>query len=281
MLNVSIHELELPNPPQSGEKLLYVVLHGLISIVETKEKFLLYLLDMGDDHRYIGGSWLAEKPVAKSAHAVLSGVDAGTAVLDRKANPVVRVTVPPALDTKGVFGIIEAPRPRKLYSLDRGAIKITAGAENLLDTPETLSGIRVLEYAVSGEFDDVKVDGTGFHWAPGSNFTRFSNTSQLATLHIYDMPGKEVGPNHHVDEFALSSAVLGSPIAIDEMVIVHAEDPANRPPGMSKLELTPLDARDEEISDILVDFIRTAVWEPQGAVNSTCRACCGGTDGGG
>src|SRR5436305_11028184 len=43
---------------------LYVFLHGLITLVDVgKLGFLAYMLDVGDDHRYLCGNWLLEREV--------------------------------------------------------------------------------------------------------------------------------------------------------------------------------------------------------------------------
>jgi len=282
MLNIvidhlAIHRLEVPTPPPVREDLLYVVLHGLVSMVEIQDKIHLYLLNMGKDHRYLAGTWLAETDVAHGTFSELLGVSKdGHAGVDPVANPVLKLTALPPRNQDDVLGVIVVPRPRKLYSLDRGTITITTGQEHLVSEPETLSGVRVLEYVVKGGFAGVEIKGTGFQYTL-DHFSRFANEAGVAAIHIYDMPGGEVGPNHHVDEFAVSSKVLGAPIEIGEAVQIVEE--STLPPGLSNLELKPLDSRSSDISAPLLDFIRMAEWNPKGSVTGACRACCGGSDG--
>jgi|ERR1035437_6876458 hypothetical protein len=272
-------DLTLPEAPAAGEHLLYVVLHGLVSIVETDTHFHLYLLDMESDHRYLVGTWLAEADFPKGASGVLKGVKAGNQGLDPASNPALKITSLPAVHAHGVHGKLVVVKPRALYSLDRGTISIVSGAiDRVIGTPATLSAVRVLEYELETDFDHVGIDGRGFDWIAGTNFTTFGNGSRLATLHIFDMPGGPVPPTHHVDEFALSSNVLGAPIAIGA-AIPQAVPNGPLPPGLPALEVPGFDARADEISDLILDFIRTGQWIPRGSVDGSCKTCCGGADG--
>lgn len=279
-MNLIIENLNLPEPPPAGEKLVYVLLHGLVAIVETSNSFILYMLNMETDHKYIGGHWLAERDIPQGTKAVLTGVKPGNASLDPKANPVIRLDGPIA-DSAAIYATLTVPKPRRLYSLDRGRITIRSGAEHLVGIPETLSGLRILEYEITDFLSNVGVasSNTSFAWTPANNSTSFDNGSAIAALHIYDMPAGEVPPGHHVAEFLLGSTVMGKPLELDDLVISLPDAPADVPPGLSPLEISVLGARNEEISDLVVDFIRNATWRPSTAVSDTCRACCGSPDG--
>lgn len=280
--HLAIRRLELPEPPREKEDILYVVLHGLVSIVETTNEFLLYLIDMEEDHRYLAGTWLGEKEVSRNTNSQLSGVDDGGEGVDPVSNPVIKLQQAPSRNHPKVFGVIRLPKPRKLYSLDRGEIKITAGFNNLLQPPATLSAVRVLEYRVTEGFGGVRMKplqgDEGFAWVP-EHHTTFHSGARIAALHIYDMPGGEVPVDHHVREFAISSEVLGAPIAIDKQIVPEDMKGVEVPPGLSPLELVPLDSRATDVSPQVLDFIRTLEWNPSGTVTETCRTCCGGADG--
>ena len=46
------------------ENVLYVVLHGLITLIDVKRKgFIAHVLDIGDDHKYLLGEWLQEQDI--------------------------------------------------------------------------------------------------------------------------------------------------------------------------------------------------------------------------
>ena len=72
-----------PHVPPPPENILFVVMHGFISLVDTggkEDAFLAYVLDMGDEHAYLYGDWLYEEvssPIAGTIALVLElqGVD--------------------------------------------------------------------------------------------------------------------------------------------------------------------------------------------------------------
>jgi hypothetical protein len=284
MLNVvidhlAIHRLDTPASPPAAEDILYLVLHGLVSIVQFEDKFHLYLIDMEDDHRYLGGTFLSEQDIPRGTSSELVGVSLkGGAELDPSANPVLKLDALPPVEQPRVNGVIVVPRPRKLYSLDRGTVTVTSGADKLVAAPKTLSGVRVLEYGVPTGFAEVAIQGKGFEYRV-EHFSKFPNGARVAAVQIYDMPGGEVGPDHQVREFSVGSTVLGAPIEIDEAVTVLDPQNDELPPGLSKLELAPLDSRSADVSAPVLDFIRLAEWNPTGSVTETCRSCCGAPDG--
>ena len=52
-MNLQIERLELPQLPGDNTTQLYVLLHGLVSIVETPTALFLYLIDMEDQDRVV------------------------------------------------------------------------------------------------------------------------------------------------------------------------------------------------------------------------------------
>jgi hypothetical protein len=273
-------ELNLPEKPKPGERLLYVALHGLVALVQNGEKIHALMLRMDKEHAYRLGSWLAELDVPLGSHGELVGVRNGGAGLDPSMNPVLRMSKMPDLMLAEVHGSLTLPRPRKIHYFDRGKIQVTAGATHkLVETPATLSGLRVFEYEVEADFSSVLVAGMPVSWSAHKKLTRFDNGSAVSTLHMFDMPAGPVGDDHHVHEFALSSKVLGAPIVIDQAVTLLDEEDTP-PPGLAPLELTSLVDRGERVSDVFCDWLRTGVWKEDGAVmGGGCRPCCGASDG--
>lgn len=273
-------EINLPEPPANDERLLYVVLHGLVALVETPDEIRAIMIRMSDEHTYLAGSWLAERLVKRGSHGFLSGVKGVTngPGLNPRHNPLLRIDRMPTLADPDVHACLSMPRPRNIHYLDRGKIRITGGAvDRLVDVPDTLSAVRVLEYDIETEFSAVFVGGMGLRWTADKKFTTFDNGARVATLHIFDMPAGPVSDTHHVDEFAISSRVLGAPLIIDAAVEI-AQNSAP-PPGIPEFELFDFTERENEISDVFTDWLRAGRWKPRGAIGGTCRPCCGSSDG--
>jgi hypothetical protein len=288
-MNLKIVDLEIPEPPPLDSKQLYVILHGLVSIVETADTLFLFLLDMDKDHEYRAGTWLAEQEVVKGIKGELKGVQAGTKRLDPLANPLLKLATLPDFDQPEVHAVFQAPIPKDILSFNRGMITVNGGATSLVATPATLSAVRVLVYDVETDFNSVKLIGTTggdeseadiFSWDAHEAFTTFGNGARLATLHIFDMPGGPLADDspHHVEEFAVSSRVLGAEITIGAAVPLTVTN-GPLPAGLSELEMLDFDVRATRISDLVLDFIRVGEWIQSGDVEGSCDSCCGGCDG--
>jgi len=256
----------MPSSTSSQPDILYLVLHGLISIVETPTNLQLYVINIGPDHVYQGGNWGAWTPLTQGVNGTLSGVKDGGVGTDPVANPVVKIQSAPAADGSNVYCVITIPKPRKLYSIDQGNIKIKSGANLLVETPKTLSGVRVLEYEVQTKLEDISLN-FGPHsqfWNAGFSIARLSESQRIAALHISNAPPDNVSMpgTHNIDEFALSCQVLGATVQINEPVEVTPTPDSALPLGLSRIELG-------------LDFPRLRFHLDIGG----CQACCGGADG--
>jgi hypothetical protein len=286
-MNLQIERLELPQLPGDNTTQLYVLLHGLVSIVETPSSLFLYLIDMADQHEYRAGTWLSELEVAEGITATLTGVTAGNAALNGKENPLVNVAALPDVKTKNVHAIFKVPLPKEIRSYDRGTITVV-GPETgkLVVTPDTLSGLRVLVYDVPDVDnvalvqDDAAAVTIPFAWTANGTFTTFENGAKLATLHVFSMPGAPIpaGSDHNVTEFRTGVTVLGADISIDAAVPIEVADPPLLP-GLSVLELASFEVRPKAVSQVVLDFIRVAKWIQGGPHNGSCDPCCGSGDG--
>ncbi|MBL8234508.1 MAG: hypothetical protein JNL98_38780, partial [Bryobacterales bacterium] len=120
------------NEPAPGGKLLHVYLHGLVTLVETTDEFRAYLVSMSGEHRYLAGTWLAEREIPSGATGVLKGVAAGAATLNPRDNPVLRINELPSPNHTHVRAFLTLPKPRAIYYLNRGTIDITGGNKDRL-----------------------------------------------------------------------------------------------------------------------------------------------------
>lgn len=262
-------------PAITPTNVLYVVLHGLISLVDIgSDGFIAYLLDMKDEHVYMYGDWLTEQGIPTRGKgqrpllASLQGVDAatrnqGTNTIDPTMNVVVQVPkAPPIIDPR-VRAVLNLPRPQNIHYCISGtllpnSLKGTTGSiVNLVATPPQLSGIRIFEYSFA---DASKVqlssdDGTNKLWTcPVPRLLAPVDNKNIAVLHVYDepkerFPDEDTATKHNQDEFNLSFAFLGVPL---ELVKV-AQDviPAGHIPGLHPGELDSLDQREVFVLNIM------------------------------
>jgi len=152
--------------------ILYVVLHGLICLVDRGSKvnddqsFVAFLLDQGDSHTYMCGSFLAEQDLPTNGASLnlhfTNGLKPGKATLDPSKSPVVNLPKEP-LPTSGVRAVLTLPRPQKIsYFLggDIGASTLPAPAGLFQQNPSTLSAVKILEYAID-DFTNLKLVDDG------------------------------------------------------------------------------------------------------------------------
>ena len=246
--------------------IFYLVLHGLISIIETPTDLRLYMLDVGPVHAYEGGNWGAFIPIGQGSSGTLLGVKDGGIGPDPIANPVVKIPAIPSTNITGVYSVITVPKPRKIHSIDKGEIQITTGSDQLVDAPKTLSAVRILEYEAATKLEDISLSfgPTPIQfWSAEFSIARLSASQRYSALHLADDPpvGSAVPVTHQVDEFALSCQVLGTAITIKEAASPLTTPDSALPLGLSRIELG-------------LEFPR----QPND-IGGGCTACCGGADG--
>jgi len=276
-----------------GTNILYVVLHGLISLVQVNNSgFLAHLIEMGDEHQYLYGNWLLEEEVPRRGNgqmplvAQLSGVDPGTQGLDPNFNLVVHVSPIPADTDPRVRAVIRLPLPRDIHYFISGTVSpgvITGPASSvtkIVGQPDQLSGVRVFEYTFQ---DQGKVllaaeDGTTLWSCPPLAVLPDRN---VAVLHIYDEPGKTLPANsdHNVREFNESTGFLGVPLQLTKTVQALTGLPGqNAIPGLFPGETATLDMRAVFVLDQLMNHRPQKLSSPKvtGGPGSGGQVCSGG-----
>lgn len=251
--------------------LLYVVLHGLISLVDNGKGFIAYALEIGNDHRYLYGNWLTEEQIPPKPSggqpliAELVGVDEGDAELDQTLNVVVQIDRAPDVDHAAVRAVFKLPRPNKIHHFIAGNLGgLKAATDGLIASapvigkPVALSGIRVFEYAFSDN-DDVHLTqavGTDPLWLCPGPVRAKGSTAKVAVLHIYDQPGEAMQneEQHTLDEFQKSAAFLGANIILANPV--PAGPVTMLLPGLLPGEVSCLSRRNEEVL-MLIDGLRS------------------------
>ena len=213
-------------PEKADENVLYVVLHGLITLIDTGRKgFIAHVLEAPEirkRHKFFLGDWLSEidiperKKKKKPQHLVLQGVDSGNATLNADMNAVAKIRSIPSPMKSSVRAIIRLGQPRKIYSFVKGKLKPDGlqGTLNQLVNPKPtfLSGTQVFKYTYKKKNKVMVVDNSGKEiWIPKTE-ARVKTKSKLLNvivLHVYNEPAvgmsKVQGNDHNRHEFKVSA----------------------------------------------------------------------------
>ena len=123
---------EKTNAPNGadGKSRLNVILHGLFTWRdEGDQDIVAYLPNMGSEHAYKAGTWLAETDLDQHADLSLTGVTGGSAHFNGGNNFVLKKDVrlcDCGCEDQTVYAILRFPRPKDIQS--RQVLKIPPGA---------------------------------------------------------------------------------------------------------------------------------------------------------
>jgi hypothetical protein len=285
------------------ENILYVVLHGLITLIDVKEKgFLAHVLEIGSDHQYLMGDWLQEAEIPEREkgraplQASLTNVDPGTATLNPDTNAVLKLESLPPDTSSEVRAVLRLPRPRKIYNfvvgkLPKGAL--AGDVKRLVRVPEQISGTQVFEYTFQDKGQVALVSDSGRAlWKPkalavttdpAASDEAPARKLSVAVLHVYDEPGIRLPGNalrdledHNRREFRLSSIFLHSDLDLVKNM-AQPED-FNRdaiPPGLLPGEVTNLEERVASVLPIVLG-LRQGSASGASAGGGSSGPVCGG-----
>jgi hypothetical protein len=262
------------------ENILYVVLHGLITLIDVKEKgFLAHILEIGSDHQYLLGDWLQEAEIPEREkgrvplRASLINIDPGTAKLNPDNNAVLKLESLPPDTSSDVRAVLRLPRPRKIHNFVVG--KLPKGAlagdlKRLVQVPQQISGTQVFEYTFQDKGRVALVSDSGRAlWKPkalavitGPETSAEAPAKKLsvAVLHIYDEPGIRLPGNglpdledHNRREFKLSSVFLHSDLDLVKKMAAPEDFKRDAiPEGLLPGEVTNLDERVTSVFPIVL-----------------------------
>src|ERR1051326_419568 len=258
------------DPPQN---VLYVVLHGLVSLVEIPgQGFRAYLFDMGSEHRCLCGDFFAEEPIDydTAPFCQLKGnFRPGNATLDANLNAVLKLAKAPDFSNGEVVSTIDFPTPSEIIPFIVGTLNqgdLIDPANELKQMPKFLSGIRIFKYLLKdvNDFQGVRM-ATGLRdsiWVcPIPNNLPKPNMN-VAVLHVYNEPPDTLVPaqaaQHNKDEFNRSVTLCGKKVQMINPAVVTpgplCDSPAQN--GLTGLDITPLDLREGFAID-LMDWLRS------------------------
>lgn len=252
-------------PNKTAPNIFYVVLHGLICLIDLGqgEGFLAYLLEMGSQHAYLCGDFLAEQQMSSNQSGYPTYVDLrglGTtksrnATLDYDKNAVVKMTGLPSLKSGDARAVLTLPRPDEIRYGMVGHLddKSLVGDKKILKKiPKRIAGTRVFKYVLTGteKFESIQLFG-GAHnvvWkcpGPPSPDSTMSKKVNVAVLHIYNEPPEEMAGAalHNVYEFNRTLEICGAKLTTNKPAKFNILDQPQIPEGLLPQEVSSLDLR--------------------------------------
>ena len=247
---------------------LYVVFHGLVSLIEDLEhdNFHALLLDM-PDHRMAAGHWLTEVSIRRGAKLVLPEIEVvkGTAKLDPTQYLVIETErVNPQTYQSRVFAEITLPRPDQILPFST----VNLSAKQLLgNLPDYTIGAIAESTVFVYQMSDAHVTLMD---AAGNRVFRsvFAPSIRAYSLHILNEPEGEATDQHSIGEFNLSTELLNSNLQLTTPAIT-LPTVSVPPKGLDPAELLPLYLRRDSVFNRLHSIV-----ENEGASNG--KTCGGG-----
>jgi hypothetical protein len=260
--------------PCPDDNVLYVVLHGLICLVdEGQDGFVAYLNEMGSDHSYLYGDFLGEHsldsdPNNYTQYIDLVNVCSGTATLNTKMNAVVKSGSVPSPGAKDVRAAISLPRPNDIHYYIKGDISpgaLKGDPKWLVEFPNQISGIRIFEYLVP-DFEQVQLQSgpRNILWKCAPPVVVYDPVKKrrinVAVLHIYNEPPEEMphakAADHNLREFNRTLTYLGADLTLQVPGRVQRAKGLDLLPGLLLEEVLALDRR-SDFAVTLVKYLRT------------------------
>ena len=244
------------------DNMLYVVFHGLVSLIEdsSQNRFHALLLGM-DGHRVAAGHWLTERTIPQGARMELTGVEAGSASLDQTQNVVVTTN---QLDTTALsqFLYAEIVLPKPMRALSFSGVDVSSklqGNSVSAVSSKVFSATQVFEYKLTVPnatlASQLTSPGADFSFTALSGIALPNSTISVTTIHVVNEPEQDVDDAHILEEFRRSALILNSDLSMNAPVLFPS--PAGPlPPGLLKGELLPLSQREVNVFD-LIGGVRT------------------------
>jgi hypothetical protein len=202
---------EQEKPP----KILNVIFQGLIVFFQDtsdedpkKHKITALMPNVGADHSYRAGNWLAEVSLAAESYK-LTGVKAGDKLFNPREHTMLpKVSLRQVVSRHEVFARIELDLPEQLWSFRTVTLD-----EDVFVDPRFLQqhGLKEMLVANTHIFTYHVKDGSELHdvrlgehpWAPDADYD-----ATVANLHV--IAGPECRPRvaHNIDEFHTATALM-------------------------------------------------------------------------
>jgi hypothetical protein len=270
---------KLPGSPGK----LNVILHGLFDFDQekAKEEIAVYIPNVGSEHLYKAGNWLAETTLAEGADLKLTGVTKGST--DNKLNPnrnIILGNVPIKANAGNTYAILRLPFPSlPIQSLQR--LTITEDGLAGGTKPEVLDGrpavqsatVQVLTYPFES---DANLTLGNHPWEPVLE-------DGYVNLHVFSEPERNLMEDHLRHAFQASMGLFeGVDLKLERPALPTDLDAEKKeiPPGVHELELEGLVRRQRRLA-VLGRAIKesrdlNAIWdEPTPFDGNDATACSG------
>lgn len=240
-------------PPSAGvpgvpENRLYVVLHGLVCLIEDPaHDFTGYLIDRGNEHVYIAGDFGHENPI-DSPVLTLVNVTPGAKKLDPTKNAVVLKAKPKRGKVFEQSSLV-LPHPDDILHFVCGivvdGVSLIDPDTELADSPSVISGTRVFQYSFA-DFNVVQLlrqDGSVFWQCPQPTIV---GNLAVSVLEVYNEPPHNMGASaddHNRKEF--NDSLLFMQAKKVKLLIpgLFPQDCDSLPPGLTEDRVCSLDVR--------------------------------------
>jgi hypothetical protein len=228
-----------------------VILHGLFAIGEDDQRnhIVVYIPNMGSDHLYKAGNWLAETTLAQGADLTLAGVDEGHEDFDPTHNIFLEgVQLGDATCCNRVYAVLRLPRPplpiksllRIATSLDAIGGDPSSKGKIQTNNPARLEcgTVQVLSYPFQS---DSELHLGNHPWEPALD-------GSFVNLHIMSEPEKNPEQDHVRHSFQMAMGLFDgvdlSLLRPMQPTDLRAEA-AEIPDGVNALELQSLIQRQQ------------------------------------
>jgi hypothetical protein len=269
---------------------LNIIFHGLCVFVGKRGGFQVLLPDLGPEHAFRAGVWLAETNIKPGVELSLEGVIPGngwlpgTAILERRKNLMV---LPEKSDkfprsSAKPYATMVLPRPKAIHSLC--PVVLTPGDDIVGNSQDSLyvrddktiwqSTIQIFNYDVS---DETLLALTNHRWIPAF-------VKGVTNLHIFAEPETPQPVSHSITEFGEGSALFqGLDLRRSRASIVPQFSFDDLPPGVRKEELEDLVPRTKRMG-FLGRYKCSGIdpglaWDDQDTFGGDPTACVWGGDG--
>jgi hypothetical protein len=266
---------------------LNVIFHGLCVFVGRKTGFEVLLPDLGPEHVFRAGVWLAETNIKPGAEIRLEGVVPGSAILERRKNLMVlpeKTDHFPRSASKKPFATLALPRPKQIHSLR--PVVLTPGLDLVGSSVNSTylyirddgkiwqSTLQVFHYEVANEN---RLALTNHRWIPA-----FVNG--VTNLHVFAEPETPQPIGHSISEFGEGSALFqGLDVRRARASILPPFSPTDLPPGICVEELEDMVPRTKRMG-YLGRYKYSGedpglAWDDQDPFGGDPTACVWGGDG--
>src|ERR1700733_1043205 len=234
---------------------LNVIFHGLCVFVGKKTGIEVLLPDMGPEHVFRAGVWLAETNIQPRATLTLEGVIPGNDFLNREENLIVRPERADHFPRSSAvpYATLALPRPSEIRSLR--AVELTPGVDLVGSSANSTyiyipaggkvrqSTVQVFRYDVP---DENRLALTNHRWIPA-----FVNG--VTNLHIFAEPETPQPIGHSITEFGAGSAMFQG------LDLRRAAASIVPPLDSEDLKKLPAGVRAEELEDLISRTKRMAL----------------------